>query len=73
MMAFKENSQLNTDRVRRSGGGGSTGMKVGGGLGGMLLVLAVGVFFGQDGLNMLNQVTGGSSFDYSNVSTDSED
>lgn len=75
MMAFKENSQLNTDRVRRSGGGGrgGTGMKVGGGLGGMLLVLAVGVFFGQDGLNMLNQVTGGTSFDYSNVSPESED
>lgn len=75
MMAFKENSRLNTDRVRRtggagrspSGGAGGTGMKIGGGLGGILLVLAVGIFFGQDGVNMLNQVTSGSSYSYSQV------
>lgn len=75
MMAFKENSQLNTARVRRSGGGGrgGTGMKVGGGLGGILLVLAVGMFFGPEGVNVLNQVTGGSSYDYSNVDTSAED
>lgn len=65
-MAFKDDAQLNTDHVSRSGGGGS-GMKIGGGIGGALLVLVVGVFFGQDGINMLNQVTGGSIISTDNV------
>lgn len=73
MMAFKENSRLNTDRVRSSGGSGRTGVKIGGGLGSIVLVLAVGMFFGQDGINMLNQVTGGSGFNYEQVEGNAED
>ncbi|MFW0112595.1 neutral zinc metallopeptidase [Rothia sp. CCM 9416] len=75
MMAFKENSRLNTDRVRSSGSsgssGGGSGLKIGGGLGGIVLVLAVGIIFGQDGINVLNQVTGGGGFNYQQVEGDS--
>lgn len=68
-MAFKDDAQLNTSGVTRSGGGGS-GMKIGGGIGGALLVLVVGIFFGQDGINMLNQVSGGSIISTENVEND---
>lgn len=69
-MAFKENSRLNTDNITRTSGrsgGAGRGVKVGGGLGGVLLVLVVGAFFGQDGINMLNQVSGGNVLSYENV------
>ncbi|WP_346844197.1 neutral zinc metallopeptidase [uncultured Rothia sp.] len=63
-MAFKENSRLDTSQVRRTSGGSGKGIAVGGGIGGALLLLVVGVFFGQDGVNVLNQVTGnGYSYD----------
>ncbi|MEU7991997.1 hypothetical protein [Rothia amarae] len=65
-MAFKENSRIDTSRVTRSGGG--RGVAVGGGIGGALLLLVVGVFFGQDGVNVLNSVTGAANgFSYDNV------
>lgn len=64
-MAFKENSRLDTSRVTRSSGGGR-GVAVGGGIGGALLLLVVGVFFGQDGIDTLNQVTG-NDYSYDNV------
>lgn len=76
MMAFKEDSQLNTDRVRSSGssgGSGGAGLKIGGGLGGVILVLAVSIIFGQDGLSVLNQVTGGSGFNYQQVEGNAEE
>lgn len=65
-MAFKENSRLNTTNVSRSGGSsGGKGVAVGGGIGGVVLLLLVGAFFGQDGVNMLNQLNSGYS--YNNV------
>lgn len=76
MMAFKEDSRLNTDRVRSSGssgGPGGTGLKIGGGLGSIILVIAVGMIFGQDGINVLNQVTGGSDFSYQKVEGNAEE
>ena len=55
-MSFNDNSQLNAGRVG-SGGGGGRGIAVGGGLGGVVLLLVVGLFFGQDGIDAL---TGGA-------------
>ncbi|WP_068168460.1 neutral zinc metallopeptidase [Rothia sp. ND6WE1A] len=67
-MAFKENSRLDTSQVRRSSGG--KGIAVGGGIGGAVLMLIVGVFFGQDGIDTLNQVTGGTGYSYDNVQSE---
>ncbi|MCC5671381.1 MULTISPECIES: neutral zinc metallopeptidase [Kocuria] len=54
-MSFNENSQLDAGRVRSGGGG--RGIAVGGGLGGVVILLLAGLFFGQDGIDA---VTGGS-------------
>lgn len=55
-MSFNDNSQLDAGRVR-TGGGGGRGIAVGGGLGGVVLLLLAGLFFGQDGIVA---VTGGT-------------
>lgn len=67
-MAFTDDSRLDTSGVERtSGGGGGRGLAVGGGIGGVVLMLVVGALFGQDGINVLNQVTGGSDYSFENV------
>lgn len=61
-MTFSNDSQLDPGRV--GGGGGGRGVAVGGGIGGTLLLLVVGLFFGQDGIDALTgggQDTGGSA------------
>ena len=60
-MTFSNDSQLDPGRV---GGGGGRGVAVGGGIGGTLLLLVVGLFFGQDGIDALTgdgQDTGGAA------------
>ncbi|MFJ4759375.1 neutral zinc metallopeptidase [Kocuria marina] len=57
-MSFNDNSQLNGGRV--GSGGGGRGIAVGGGLGGAVLLLLAGLFFGQDGIDAL---TGGNQYD----------
>ncbi|MDO4919710.1 neutral zinc metallopeptidase [Kocuria sp.] len=54
-MSFNDNSQLDAGRV--GSGGGGRGIAVGGGLGGVVLLLLAGLFFGQDGIDAL---TGGA-------------
>ena len=54
-MSFDNNSQLDAGRV----GGGGRGVAVGGGIGGTLLLLVVGLLFGQDGIDALTGGGGG--------------
>lgn len=55
-MTFSNSSQL--DPGRAGGGGGGRGIAVGGGIGGTLILLIVGLLFGQEGIDAL---TGGGS------------
>ncbi len=51
-MSFNDNAQLDTSQVTGGGGGRGPGLRIGGGIGGLLLVI-VGAYFGVD-------LTGGS-------------
>jgi hypothetical protein len=57
-MSFDNSSQLDASRVG-SGGRGGRGIAVGGGLGGALLLLVVGLLFGQDGIDAITGGGGG--------------
>ncbi len=66
-MAFKDDSRLDSSRIERTGSTRSgKGAALGGGLGGAALLLLVAVFFGQDGVNLLNQVAG-ADYSFSNI------
>jgi len=57
-MSFDNSSQLDASRVG-GGGRGGRGIAVGGGLGGALLLLVVGLLFGQDGIDAITGGGGG--------------